>query len=375
MRITWQQRLTVGMLAYRSDYDKMWERPDNEAGYFNFTGQRNDMLSFSLAWMAPDLEASVEIARSGAGGAAGSAVVSGGTPKLRWTVESHYYARDFHSPHGRSANTFSDPPQNEFGYSLGISSRLRRGLIAEIFATKRQDLWRTSSLSLPGSRLVAGARIDWTIRRDVLLQLRWQETRDEASVSTEVIPSVAALGDLSQISEGVFVSRRIIVPQRRHSGRLKLAYQLSPTLLLGSRLDFAVEPQIEPDSFRGAAGDGNEVIIAQLHEPRDFGLALSQEWRWAVHRRLLIAGRYVFFDTPASAPIYQYEVDLPGMFTNFALRESGRRGYIYVHCLLGFGLESTFKLALTEHDASIFQNIQSWSWGMQIDWRLPIHLP
>ncbi|MDZ7344192.1 MAG: hypothetical protein ONA90_06720, partial [candidate division KSB1 bacterium] len=70
----------------------------------------------------------------------------------------------------------------------------------------------------------------------------------------------------------------------------------------------------------------------------------------------------------------QYEIDLPGMFTNFALRERGRRWYIYVHCVLGFGLEFAFKLAHIEHSASIFQNKHSWSWGMQMDWRLPIRL-
>jgi hypothetical protein len=320
------QRLAFGLLAYRSQYDKTWVRPDKESGYFDFTGQKNDALSFSLSWTASELEINFEMAQSRSGGKAGSAVISGGDSRLRWTVESHYYARDLHSPHGRDAN--GDLPQNEFGYSLGISSRpVPTGLIAEIFAAKTQELWSTSAMTLPAAKLVTGARIDWKIRRDMAMHVRWQQTRDEALA--------------------------------RRSGRLKLEYQAAPALRLTSRLDFARR-------YR---------LISQALEPQKLALALSQELRWSVRRQLLVSSRYVFFDTPAGTPIYQYERDLPGMFTNFALRESGRRWYIYVHYLLSFGFELSLKLACSERNSSIFERVQSCSWGIQLDWWSPLRLP
>jgi hypothetical protein len=96
--------------------------------------------------------------------------------------------------------------------------------------------------------------------------------------------------------------------------------------------------------------------------------------RWTVLRRLQITGRYVLFDTPPSTAIYQYEHDLPGMFTNFALRERGRRWYIYVRSFIALGIELSFKLACTEREVSLFERARSYSQGLQLDWRLPIGL-
>jgi hypothetical protein len=98
-------------------------------------------------------------------------------------------------------------------------------------------------------------------------------------------------------------------------------------------------------------------------------LALSEEWHGTFGKRLFISGRYTLFDA-AAAPIYQYEHDLPGVLTSIALRERGRRGYIYVRYCLASNFELSFKLAGTEKDDSIFAQTHSLTWGAQIDWRL-----
>jgi hypothetical protein len=99
---------------------------------------------------------------------------------------------------------------------------------------------------------------------------------------------------------------------------------------------------------------------------------LSEEWRWALKNRFVISGRYTLFDVPAGAAIYQYEHDLPGVFTSGALRERGRRAYIYLRYLSALGFELSLKLAVTERERSIFDQIRFSSWGAQIDWRLSL---
>ncbi|MDZ7362712.1 MAG: helix-hairpin-helix domain-containing protein [candidate division KSB1 bacterium] len=327
IKMNWPDKVALGVLAYRSEYDKEWIRRNLSTSYFDFSGRVNELIGFSLSSTAAGLQANVELAKSRSGGVAGSAVLSGEASRLRWTVESHYYDRNFHSPRGRGFNSIADPPQNEFGYSLGLSRHLRRGLWAEIFVAKRQDLWRTTSLPLPGAQLRAGARLDWKIQRGLLLQMRWQQTRRDELMSA---------------------TSKIISPQSRHSGRLKIDYQASAALRLTLRLDIA-----------------EKSPLAAKH-----GLALSQEAQWKMHRRWQITTRYTLFDTPAQAPIYLYEHDLPGIFTNFALRERGRRAYIYLRYLSTFGLDFSLKLAGTELDRSIFEHRRSGAWGAQIDWRL-----
>ena len=336
IRMKWKNTVTFGVLAYRSDYDKNWIRANPAAGYFDFAGRVNEIIGFSISSAPAKLQTDIELARSRSGGVAGSAVVSGEASQLRWTAESHYYGRDFHSPHGRAFNAIADTPQNEFGYSLGLSGQLRPEVLAEIFVAARQDLWRPSSLPLPGSQRMAGARMEWRIRRDLIVQTRWQQTRDDDLIKTTANP---------------FITREMVSPQSRHSGRVKMEYHASAKLRLTSRLDFAAKSPATANS-------------------KKLGLALSQECQWKWLDRLSLTGRYAFFDTPANAAIYQYEHDLPGVFTNFVLRERGRRAYIYVRYLSTFGFDSSFKLAFMETERSIFESTRSWSWGVQIDWRL-----
>jgi len=342
LKFRWRRHVQFGMLAYRSEYDKNWIQPNLAAGYFNFTGRRHEVLSLFVASTWTGAQMHLEVAQSRPGGTAGSLVLSGEAAPLRWTAESHYYARDFYSPHGRGFNTITETPQNEFGYALALSSALRRGVSAEIFMAQQQDLWRTSTLPLPGSRLTTGARMEWQIRRDLVLFGRWQHTRDEALASAQ---NVTAPSNSSQMLQEV-------APASRQSGRLKLAYQVSAQVNLSSRFDFVRQPH-----WRHAA-------------IKKSGLALSQEIRYALPQRFFLIARYTFFDTPTALPIYQYEHDLPGVFTNFALRERGRRAYIYLRCLPFSGLAASLKLAGAESERSIFDRVRSGAWGVQLDWQL-----
>jgi hypothetical protein len=351
MKFKWRNRLELGLLAYRSKYDKSWIRPDLAVGHFDFTGQTNDVLDLFFSWTTNELQTHLEVAKSRSGGIAGSVVMSGEAAALRWTAESHYYARDFHSPHGRGAGSFGDPPQNEFGYSLGLGKRLRRGLTGEFFATKSRELWRTRALPLPGSQLTTGARLEWKIRRDLTMHLRWQRTRED-----EIIDAGRASASTAVMPFSHIIARDLIAPQFRQSGRWRLDYRASPTLRLTSRLDLAWQPyfQTEPDA-----------------DPQ-LALALSEELRWAITTWLIITSRYTLFDVPASTAIYQYEQDLPGVFTSVALRERGRRAYIYLRYLSALGFELSLKLAVTERERSIFDQIRSISRGAQIDWQLSL---
>ena len=74
----------------------------------------------------------------------------------------------------------------------------------------------------------------------------------------------------------------------------------------------------------------------------------------------------MLFDT--KVPIYDYENDLPGIFTVQPLRERGARRYIYLH-LKAFGhFELSGKIAETTQQISLFGLQKELSWGAQIDW-------
>ena len=323
MKFNWKNKITAGVAGFRSEYNKNWIQPDRRASYFDFTGRRNEVLSVSILATTAALQTSAEIAQSLSGGFAGSLVLSGEAVRLQWTAESHYYSRNFHNHHGRAFNTIATAPQNEFGYSLGLGSRLRRGMTAEVFLANREDLWRTSQLPLPGAQLITGARFEWQLANGLDVQMRWQQTREDE------------------------ISSRNILTTSRQRGRFLLDYQASPQIRLTSRLDFTA-----------------------LSLGRHHGLAVSQEARFKIRNNLQLTARYTLFDTPADAPIYQYEHDLPGVFTSFALRERGRRAYIYLRYLFAFGLDLSVKLASTERERSLFTHTRSYTWGAQIDWRL-----
>ena len=273
------------------------------------------------------LQANAEVAKSQSGGIAQSLVLSGEAARLQWTAESHSYSRNFHNPHGRAFNAMAAAPQNERGYSFGLSSRLQRGMVAEIFLAQRQDLWRTPRAPLPGAQVTTGARWEWQPRQSLTLQLRWQQTREnEIAFATASQPA-----------------------QQR--GRFRLDYQATPQLRLTARFDF-VRPAAAPETAR------------------ENGLALSQEAQYKFQSNFQLTARYTLFDTPAAAPIYQYEHDLPGVFTSFALRERGRRAYIYLRYWSAFGVDLSVKWAATEREQSLFSHTRSYSWGAQIDWRL-----
>jgi hypothetical protein len=184
------------------------------------------------------------------------------------------------------------------------------------------------------------------------MHFRWQRAREDEVIDAEHTSTVT----VAMLSSSRIVARDVIAPQHRQSGRWRLDYRASSTLRLASRLDLAWQPyfQTEPDA-----------------NPK-LALALSEELRWALKNWLIVTGRYTLFDVPTDAVIYQYEQDLPGVFTSVALRERGRRAYIYLRYLSALGFELSLKLAVMERERSIFDQIRSISWGAQIDWRLSL---
>ena len=134
--------------------------------------------------------------------------------------------------------------------------------------------------------------------------------------------------------------------------RCELEQKLSARLRLKPRLDL-IRPR-----HTGFAAATNRAL----------GVALSLDVLCQLTARVTLNFRETHFDS--RWPLYHYERDLPGVFTVVALRERGRRRYIYGQ----FKLHPKFSLAgkISSGEAERLTSLPraNFAWGLQLDWTI-----
>lgn len=341
VQIRHDEQHEIGLLYCATRFDRPWRPAKSAEDYFAFSGQENRLLSLTGRFRLPAARAGFEAAASNAGGTAVVLMLAGEAAALSWTVELHHTATAFHSVRGRGFTDSDATPQPENGYSLGLRVTPVRGWSGEFFHQQARRLWRTRAVPLPPQRKFSGAALTWKVNRWLEVRTRYRSSQDD--------DLAAAASPLSAPVQAM----------RRETFRLEWEHRAAPALRLRPRLDWARERKPLPAVAAGAAGlqSGHTAVS---------GIALGLEASLAPARNLSVAGRHTLFEAPV--PIYQYERDLPGVFTVAGLRETGTRWYIYGHLKIGQKWSLAAKIAATEQELSSLEARSSYAWGLQLDW-------
>lgn len=327
----------LGFMYHSVRFSRAWQVDNRRESFFDFIGTRNEVFSLAGAWQWTKSALSFEIAQSRSQGKAAALTLSIQEEWLSWTLALFHADRNFHSPHGRSLAESDSPIQAESGYALGLTWQPHAHVRGEFFYQREQSLWRTNTLPLPPQARHAGAQIEFKILPD--LRMRWRYTFAE----NERLETV--FGQILQTRHGI----------ERWRGELE--QKLSARLRLRPRVD-VVRPR----------KSGLVTATPSTSQQNTVGMALSLELLWQISSKVTLNVRQSHYDS--ALPIYQYERDLPGVFTVVALRERGIRRYIYGHLKLHPNFSLAGKISFREPERDTASARSSLAWGLQFDWAI-----
>lgn len=319
--------LEFGAAYYAESYNRAWQAADMRAGYFDFAGARNEVLSMAGAWQGQQQALRFEIARSRSAGKAAAFTLFMQERMLSWSLALFHVDRDFHSPHSRSFTESDASAQGHSGFALGLALQIHSRVRGEFFYQHEKKLWSTDATPLPAYARRLGAELEWIMLNELRFRVRYtfSEREDIASTPAQTLATSSGLDRL----------------------RGELEHKLTSRLRLKPRYDFARERKND--------------LAAATH-----GAALSLDVLYQISTSVTLNFRETHFDS--RLPIYQYERDLPGVFTVAALRERGRRRYIYGRLKWDsrFSLSGKISWGEPEHFAEATR--AKVAWGVQFDW-------
>lgn len=325
----------LGLLFHTEQFNRAWQVAGAQENFFDFTGARNSVFSIAGGWQWAKHMLNFELAQSRNQGKAAALVLTSHEKVLSWTLALFHVDRNFHSARGRSLLASDEPAQAQSGYSAGLTLKPHPKLRGEFYYQREQKLWRTQTVPLPPQARLAGARLEWAIARELNLRLRYSFSENERLVH-----------DGEQTPQAV---------QGITRWRCELEHRLSSRLRLQPRLDL-----IRPRKIIFAAATNLNP------QPKSFGVAIALDVSCRLSSKFVFSFRQSHFDT--SLPVYQYERDLPGVFTVAALRERGVRRYIYWHLSLHPSFSVTGKISGGEPDIYAAPTHSRLAWGLQLDW-------
>lgn len=329
----------TGVLLHQQKFDRLVQPASHPSNYFDFRGDQNRLLSFFGECTLKKYLLAGEWAINDKAGRAYQITFETESRPIALAGAVWSYAADFHSSRGRAFGAFNSAPQNQQGKYLGLRLLLNRHLNIESYFQLRHFPWRTYALPLPTMKRDFGVTIEWknaTWHLRVRLRQRLQE-QSAASVNNAGNP--------------------ILTPQESRGLLLEIRQELSPKVQLATRLDLRRQNPLV---------DGETV--ASLTSPQQ-GFAISQEFGWRLRHNLQLFARLTIFETPFHEAIYLYERDLPGLITNFALREQGQRGYIFCTIEPLAGLQLSAKASQMWRMANPSRAGDGLAWGVQADWQ------
>jgi hypothetical protein len=335
-----KKRWRAGVLFFNQKYDRSIQPSPHPSNFFDFAGRENRLISIHGELSLAHVLCSGEWAMSENSAQAYQATFEAEARPLMLAGAIWKYDEDFYSSRGRGFGSFANSPQNENGQYLGVRLAPAPRWNLEAYLQIRNSPWRTFSLPLPGATRDFGVIMEWK-KAGWHLRARWRDRNKEESIAAK--------------ENG---GRDLIVMQTRRTFLFEARQQVNSSVQFLTRLDV--------HSYKLTAF---EQQADQLLKPRT-GFALSEEIGWQPSARLRLFARLSIFESPESEGIYVYERDLPGLITNFSLREKGERGYIFVVVQAARRLQFSAKASnvwrLTDGDDVTNNRV---AWGAQLDWR------
>ncbi len=335
-------RWRVGTLFYQQNFRPLVQPAAHASNYFDFRGSQNRLLSVYGDFNVREYMLAGEWAVNENGGRAFQFTFEGESRPVALAAALWNYSADFHSSRGRGFGSLNDPPVNQQGEYLGVRFNPPSPWNFEGTFLIRRYPWRTFSLPLPATRRELGVTVEWKKAGWLLRLLLRDRDQDELTSSNS------------------YTNRSVVGRENRWRLTLEARRPIGRTLQFLSRLDIQ-RVQVEIQDQADTSSDSPQQ-----------GFAVSQEIGWRPRPNLRLYARLSVFDTPPAEAIYVYERDLPGVLTNFALREQGERWYIFLAWQPIPQLQISAKASqiwrLTNEDDTIGSDGLAWS--VQVDWQL-----
>lgn len=335
-----KKKWRAGVLFFNQKYDRSVQPSPHPSNFFDFAGRENRVASFQGELSLAHFLCSGEWAMSKNSAQAYQATFEAEAKPLFLAGAFWKYDEDFYSSRGRGFGSFANSPQNESGKYFGLRLTPAPRWNFEAYLQIRSFPWRTFSLPLPGATRDFGIIVEWK-KAGWHLRWRWRDRNQEESIA-------------AQENGG----RDLIAMQNRRTFLFEVRQQVNSSVQFLTRLD------LHSYKLNASGQQTNQQL-----KPRS-GFALSEEIAWQPSSRLRLYARLSVFESPESEAIYVYERDLPGLITNFSLRENGERGYIFVVVQatrrLQFAAKASKLWRFTDMGEATNSSI---AWGAQLDWR------
>jgi hypothetical protein len=210
-------------------------------------------------------------------------------------VKWWHLPRTYHTPFGRMFVSGCSLPSAEEGFYLGLAGMIDNFFAVNTYWLKKKSLWRTYFDPLP------------TLKSNFFVQAEW--SWDQSSAIFLSLQSSHDRFYLSHITSMVAASKNRI--------RIQVNKSYNDNVRLRSRIE--------------------KVYITYSRVfPFKQGINIYQDIFWKFSSNITFAGRFSCFQTSDyDARTYEYEYDLPGNFSTFALYGKGIKWYILFQINVG----------------------------------------
>jgi len=205
-----------------------------------------------------------------------------------FVLKSWQIPSQFQSPFGRIPSNSNPFPQSVQGFMIGTAGNLLSELKITTFWFHKKDLWRTYFQPLPLQKKEFYIQSEYRIgkRKDILF-------RYHISSSNFYSPDI----------QGKF-------KKVKQSFRIQLKQSFTTKIRFQSRFE-------------------KVVLTYYPHQPAQKGINFYQDLYWQIVKPVTLKIRFSSFNTDDyNSRIYEYENDLPNVFSNYALSGRGRKWYV-----------------------------------------------
>lgn len=205
---------------------------------------------------------------------------------LKWW----YIPANFQSPFGRSFASSTAFPQAKEGYYIGGQHQINDRISFTSYWTIEKQLWRSYFDPLPTSSkdYLFNLKINIAKKTDVSLRYQFSQNQQYTSATQNCFH------------------------EYRRKFRIDLIKHISKNIRVRSRVE-------------------KVFINYSLYFSEKQGINLYQDIRWQITPFATISARYSSFETfDYNSRIYEFENDIPGTFSNYALSGKGSKWYLLV---------------------------------------------
>lgn len=292
---------SLGVTYYNNKYNRQFFNDSETQNFDQPPRNRNTVIGFDYRAIVGQLNFLGEAAYSRNGGHGFLAGIIMDANPVTIAVLARNYAKNFISYHGNSFSEMSSYPHNEKGIYLGVQCNIFKKLKLALYFDQFKFPWSTYFTPMPSSGTDFFCRIEHQPISHLTVYFQIKISQKDRAVS--------ASDELNRI-------QKIILPREQTNARFQIEYRPWRNISIRQRLE---------KTWINYPNCSNSM----LNQQHNFhGIALYQDISIKFRHNVTGTGRITFFDTDSyDSRIYQFERDVPGMFSSQALYDAGNRWY------------------------------------------------